>query len=59
MHLILTLTICVDCGEVIMIETIFTSNNVTDTGEKWKNLLCFSDEGGETEHQARQHTEKR
>ena len=38
---------------------IFTSNNVTNAGEKWENFLSFSDEGGEAEDQAGEHTEKR
>ena len=42
-----------------MIPTIFTSNNVTDAGEEWENLLGSFDEGGEAEHQPSQHTEER
>ena len=38
---------------------IFTSDNVTNTGEEGKNFPGSFEEGGETEHQARQHTEKR
>ena len=42
-----------------MIETIFTSYNVTNAGEEWENLLGFSDEGGETEQQPSQDAEER
>ena len=70
---IFTLTICVDCDQIFMyiiyyiaikylifnIQTIFTSYNVTNTGEEWENLLGFSDEGGETEQQASQDTGER
>ena len=37
---------------------IFTSDNVTNTGEEGENLPGSFEEGGETEHQPSQHTEK-
>ena len=43
---------------MIIIGTIFTPYNVTNTGEEGENLPGSFEEGGETEHQPSEHTEE-